>query len=234
MYVFQQVFSQLSLSFIRLHSDYRGLKKRITACRREKERENGKRPASPQLDSHAVTTRSQAGRGLQPEQSSSLDLGGEVATENSQLKDITTHEEPASVIQSPPTAITRGFSSQDDLNGPAASSSQIPSVADNQAAQLSPTPHLVPTPRRSRDSSNAAEIAPPQATNRANTVNMGMLPKLHRRSTFRLPSSLKRGGAGRWELSRNPKLPWDPTKPISLAELMPLLTSETEASPPVP
>ena len=54
---------------------------------------------------------------------------------------------------------------------------------------------------------------------------MGMLPKLRRKGTFRLPSSLKRGLGGHWELSGNPRALWDPTKPVTLVELYPQLTS---------
>ncbi|KAH8084370.1 EXS family protein/ERD1/XPR1/SYG1 family protein [Cristinia sonorae] len=200
--------------------DYRGLKKRITACRKEKERANGKRPASPRLDELSVTTRSQASTSnLQPDHTSSAhDVEDQISVISDRDKSPPVHQEYFSPINPPPAAVPHHRLSAD---GQRASSSRSPSVTPSlgrRTAHFSP-PVLSPSPHP------AATEVDEDGLNRANTLNMGMLPRLRRRSTFRLPTSLRRGGDGRWELNGEPKLPWDPTKPVSLADLMPLLTS---------
>ena len=197
-------------------SDYRGLKKRITACRREQERTNGKRPVSPQLDSHVVTTRSHATKDLQPDVP---EPGDDTAPRNELESRSSSREDSPTPVQRPEPAALQGSSRTriQDL-----SASSVPGTPHH----FSPTPHFVPTPARSRDASNAADLGRPNdLVQRSANLNTARPPALRKRSTFRLPASLKRGIGGHWELNGDPKLPWDPTKSIPLVDLMPLLTS---------
>ncbi|THH32928.1 hypothetical protein EUX98_g1237 [Antrodiella citrinella] len=191
--------------------DYRGLKKRITACRREKELSNSKRPASPQLDHHSVTTRSH-GAELQPDDASLNDTD-----------DRSIRSELVKSVDLPPPVVMRSW----DTNHGLSSKSQAASTASGSGlGQQARERDNALGASRSRGSSTAADH-PRTDSNlpRAATLNMGMLPRLQKCSTFRLPNSLRQGSAGRWELTKDPKAPWDPTRPLSLADLMPLLTS---------
>ncbi|TCD67423.1 hypothetical protein EIP91_012395 [Steccherinum ochraceum] len=198
--------------------DYRGLKKRITACRKERERANGKRPASPQLDFTPVTTHSHDGHELQPDEAGE-DLADKTSVVNHGNQVSILSSDTIPYIQSPKPVAQPGRTHEFTQG----SSSGSPAYTPYQ----SPTPRFVPTPNRSRAGSIVPEQAPgsEDGVQRAATVNMGMLPKLRRSNTFRLPTSLRRGLAGRWELDGSPKAAWDPTKPVSLAELYQLLTT---------
>lgn len=64
---------------------------------------------------------------------------------------------------------------------------------------------------------------------RVNTLNIGILPRLRRRSIARAPGSLRRTNRGRWELARSTSVSWDMEKNIPMMELLPALNTVQKA-----
>ncbi|KAI0077378.1 hypothetical protein K474DRAFT_1097579 [Panus rudis PR-1116 ss-1] len=196
--------------------DYRGLKKRITAIR--KAREN--RPASPVVESETIITRSVAGesRVLQPSVSlDRLEEDVKTSTERTEPRFPETDEAESienidkRPIQEPSAAaVTRGRPRV------TYSHERVPSAPNPER-----TPSQHPISEGSSAVPNESSIGPRPEHPRSNTLNMGVLPRLRRRST-----AFSR--RGRWELTRG--IPqWDMSRSIPLKDLLPMLTSVEKA-----
>ncbi|CAL1699593.1 unnamed protein product [Somion occarium] len=190
--------------------DYRGLKKRITAIRKAKEN----RPASPIIDSQIVTTHSAAAGDLQPAASPTSfgDFKDEVMIQHEVMPDALD-----SPIEIPSPVAICGRTRFE--NSPCDSSSTHGEVdpSTTQARSFSHPPI------------HETEMTQRPEHPRVNTLNIGILPRLRRRSIARAPGSLRRTNRGRWELARSTSVSWDMEKNIPMMELLPALNTVQKA-----
>lgn len=164
-----------------------------------------------------MTTRSDAGSlGLQPDEPSIHDLDDEISL----ASDPKRSRNLSPSVRLPPAAIMPGPSRGVSPHKNADSSSSVAVSPDNDPSRTRSSESTRPRDR--------SETRRPELIQYSNTLNMGMLPRIRKRSAVRLPTSLRKGGAGRWELNADEKV-WDPTNSVPLVDLMPLLTNTQKA-----
>ena len=183
--------------------DYRGLKKRITAIRKAKEN----RPISPLVDPQVII--------VHP------DEHGELQTTSDQLKqtDNVGHqsltpysEEPEQLVDSPAESIAPGAVG---FRGRTRFTDETPnSDAVRNGAGPSLSFERRESGSHSRDPPREIESTQRPEHPRMNTLNMGILPKLRRRSVTR-----PKGRSGVWDMDRS----------VPMIELQPLLTPVQKA-----
>lgn len=204
-----------------LCSDYRGLKKCITAIRREKDTDGA--PASPRLSLQEVTTQTSREGDLQPSPSPvppSINEDGDPCDEPEFRSTSPTIQPPPPVAKRGRTRLSHELEARRGI--PTSGHSSQFRVGSSTGLERSPSPHL------SHRSVRVVENSKPNSSNaphrHAATLNMGMLPRFRRRSTSGTQPSLRKNSKGLWELTRGLNGGWDLNKSIPLDELLPHLS----------
>lgn len=215
-------------------SDYRGLKKCITAIRRAKDTDGA--PASPRLSLERITTHTSKDGELQPNPSASSSTPYAQHDHQSSSDDEIGFAQSSAAVRTPPPVANRGrprepYGDEHEVDVDWNETRDSPSPVHTSqyrvghASNRNIADDRSPSPAPSRRSIRIAETERPTRPiiQHAATLNMGMLPKFRKRS-LSASTSLRKNTKGLWEVTRGFTGGWDLNKSIPIKDLIPRLT----------